>query len=171
MVPTYTTPILSENVGNIIKVEMGNNYVSLLNTEGTIINFGKNNAGQLGLNFLANLEYPMKSKTNVVNMSSAYEHQVALTDNNKMYISGNIDKGKSGEVTNDGSYTIIFKEMTLPNVVTENNKIKYIGAGKQSTSIQLKDNTVYNTGENKNGELGVESTNVITTFTKAKMNT
>ena len=143
-----------QNIENIIRISAGNGNVTAIESNGLLWTWGENSKGQLGLNSKTNLGYPVAVETEITETSSGGTHTIIQKIDKKLYGTG------------DMYQTSIFEEIVLPETITNLNPIKYFKTGHNTTTIMLKDGTIYGEGGNTNGELGIGTTENASQFTQ-----
>ena len=143
-----------QNLENIIRISVGNGNIGTLESNGILWSFGENGKGQLGLNSKTDLGYPLVAETDVTEISNGGVHAVIQKTDGKLYASGDMYQSST------------FEEIALPENVTNANPIKYFKTGYNTTTIMLKDGTVYGEGGNTKGELGIGTNENASKFTQ-----
>ena len=132
----------------------GDNYSVVLKSDGTVYGTGYNSGGQLGLgnydisyNTLQQM-LPVAGKTPKYISCAGLTTIVLMTDGT-VYGTGVNSNGQLGL----GNYTL--KYNTLQPMDMSGNIAKYISCAGLTTIVLMTDNTVWGTGRNSNGQLGL----------------
>ena len=147
------------------QIACGGNHTIVLMTDNTIFGTGLNTSGQLGNN----------STTSVSSLSSAQmtipsgtpsqiacgdNHTIVLMTDNTIYGTGLNSSGQLG--TGDtSSPKLVLTQMTIPVGKTPSQ----IFCGSNHTIVLMTDGTLYGTGLNTSGQLGINSTSSVSTLT------
>ena len=153
-------PTKVQNVKHAIQVQI-ERKVGVLTSDGVVWAWGLNTSGQLGINCTNNTSYPMKTALNVTEIALVAGHTTVKKVDGSLYTVGAYTYGRlgTGSTANQTKYVAI----NLQNIVTEDNPVKYIKAGITNTTILLKDGSVWETGYNLQGELGIGTSNTTAT--------
>ena len=153
-IPDGKTPKYISNSGNG-NIDGNFNSVFVLMTDGTVYGAGANANGQLGLgNYTAkyNTLQPMlmpAGKTAKYISSGGYCTMVLMTDGT-VYGTGSNSAGQFGL----GNYTVKYNTLQ-PMIIPGGKTANYISIGSTNTQVLMTDGTVYGTGANGNGQLGL----------------
>jgi len=147
-------------------VACGGTHTILLMTTGELYGVGYNLTGQLGL---SNTTTPISTLTIIPNNSGftpkyitcgAY-HTVVLMETGELYGFG---KNSDGTLGLSNTVNVISTLTLIPNTTTKTPK--YVACGGFFTVVIMTDGSLYGTGFNSNGQLGLTyTTNPITTLT------
>ena len=142
-------PVSLENNYDVSRVRAGMHY-SLLIQNGTVMTFGLNNYGQLGVNDNDNRLIPTKIFGNYVakEVSGIDFHSMILGVDGKVRAFGRNDYGQLGDGTTVASRIIPVE------VAVENFDIKKIAAGRYHSMFLKEDGRVFSYGLNNLGQLG-----------------
>ena len=146
---------------------MGYSYHSLiLKNDGTLWGCGLNNYGQLGLGDTTNKITLTQITTNADNIKKVYcgyHHTIVLKNDGTLWGCGLNDYGQLGlgNTTNRTTFT---------QIITNTDNIKEVYCGYKHTLILKNDGTLWGTGCNRYGELGLENGANRTTFTQITAN-
>ncbi len=145
-------PVKVEKVKHAIQVQMGNGHVGALTSEGVEWSWGLNTNGQLGINCTVSTSWPMKTALDITELSLGAAHTTVKNIDGNLYAVGACSNGRLGTTgtTNQTKYI----EISLPEEI-RNNQIKYVKSGMMNTTILLKNGSVWETGFNLQGELGI----------------
>jgi alpha-tubulin suppressor-like RCC1 family protein len=141
------------NDKNITAIFAGINYSFAISSNGKVYATGWNHHGQLGLgdntNRNAFTEVTDLSDKNIIAISARGSHSLALSNNGKVYATGNNAFGELG--LGDNTHRNTFKEVSSLN----GKNIIALSAGR-SHSLALSNNgKVYAAGANSDGQLGL----------------
>ncbi len=145
------TPIeISGNHTDIIAVSCGEFHTAILKNNGTVLTFGLNNMGQLGINSTFDAFTPMEisgNHTDIIAVSCGNAHTAILKSNGTVFTSGNTFNGQLGR--DDDNFNI-------PMEISGNHTdIIAISCGGDHTAILTKDGEVFTFGKNDVGQLGL----------------
>lgn len=126
----------------------GFSHTAVLDTEGRVWTWGKNDAGQLGTGTTVDTASPAQviGISGVVAIAAGYEHTVALKNDGTVWTWGSNEYGQLG----DGSNTDRLIPVQVPGV----GGIAAIAAGSYHTVALKSDSTVVGWGRNAYGQLG-----------------
>ena len=153
-------------------ISSGSSHFVLLMTDGTLYGTGSNGNGELGLGNTVSSKTTLTSIPNTtnkvpVNISSGSSHTIVLMSDGTVYGTGLNTSGQLG-LTNVVSPVTSLTPMTLP---TGKTATSISGSGHNNTILLMTDGTVYGTGYNATGHLGINNTtSPITTLTQMKTN-
>ena len=153
-IPGGKTPKYISNSGSTSGFDIYE-CVFVLMTDGTVYGAGANANGQLGLGdytAIYNTLQPMlmpAGKTAKYISSGGYCTMVLMTDGT-VYGTGSNSAGQLGLGNYTGTYNTL-QPMIIPGGKTAN----YISIGSTNTQVLMTDGTVYGTGANGNGQLGL----------------
>ena len=163
----YTFTEVTTNTDNIKSVYCGYGHTLILKNDGTLWGCGKNDYGQLGLGDTNSRYTFTKVTTNTDNIKSVYcgkEHTVILKNDGTLWGCGRNDLGQLGlGDTNDRT--------TFTQITTNADDIRSVYCDNHNTIMLKNDGTLWGTGENYYGELGLGDTNSRYTFTEVTTNT
>ena len=139
----------------------------ILKNDGTLWSCGNNQYGQLGLGDTTNRSTFTQITTNSDNVKSVYHgqyHTIILKNDDTLWSCGNNQYGQLGlgDTTNRTTFT---------KITTNINDIKEIYCGDYHTFILKNDGTLWSTGYNEYGQLGLGDATNRTTFTQITTNT
>ena len=146
-------------------ISCGYEFTIVLMTNGTVYGTGYNFSGQLGTgnttnrSILTAMNIPNSKIPKYISCGS-YTTIVLMTDNT-IYGTGSNQYGQLGIASNDTTNRSILTAMNIPLGKTP----KYISCGSSNTIVLMTDNTIYGTGNNLYGQLGIEVTYYVTSLT------
>ena len=123
----------------------------ILKNDGTLWGCGLNNCGQLGLGDTTNKTTFTQITTNADNIKEVYcggNHTLILKNDGTLWGTGRNDYGQLGlgDTTNRTTFT---------QLITNTNDIKSVYYGGYHTFILENDGTLWSTGHNGDGQLGL----------------
>ncbi|TCM99392.1 alpha-tubulin suppressor-like RCC1 family protein [Paenibacillus sp. BK033] len=151
-VTKLSAPTIIPNLASVSRIETnGGGQVLALMDNGTVMSWGSNVVGQLGIN--SSTVYSVSTPTiipglsNVKEISTAYMSSIALLNDNTIKVWGRNDKGQLG--LND------LTDRYSPTTLSINANISHIvGGGENSIFLQTADEKLYAAGNNIYGKLG-----------------
>ena len=155
---------------DVDKVACGSYFTIIIKNDGTVWGAGDNQYGQLGM---STSEYPVvKTFTqitenigdNVELVACGEYYTMAVKKDGSLWTCGYNGSGQLG--TNDTNSKYRFTQVTT-NI---NNDVKDVKCGEEHTLILKTDGTVWGTGRNLNGQLGIGNTSDQKVFVKATDN-
>lgn len=166
----------------IIKSANGYDHSIILDSEGEVYTFGRNNLGQLGTDYLNDLNTPTSIRSfgvfkdvnnlKIVEVTCGYDHTVFLDSNGRVYGMGNNQYGQLGDTT------VILKNVPvdfLINGMLYENKIIQVGAGEYHTLLLDSTGRVFGFGINQYGQISdgtynspISSLNCVTSISAGK---
>lgn len=136
------------------KIAAGAYFSIVLKTNGELWAFGENDHGQLGTTPVGDVQTPWKVEVvpadPVADISAGGFFTLIRTTTNKLYATGMNSEGELG--LGDTTQRITFTEVTDTNIA---GKVVGIAAGGYHSLVLLDDNTVWGTGLNDYGQLGL----------------
>ena len=158
---------VTTNADNIKEIYCGADHTFILKNDGTLWSTGYNVNGQLGLGDAANRYNFTQITTNADNIKSVFcgaNHTVMLKNDGTLWSCGlNVDGQLGlGDKTNKTTFT---------QITTNASDVKEIYCGCYHTLILKNDGTLWGTGNNTYGQLGLGDTTNRTTFTQITTNT
>ena len=157
---------VTTNVDDIKSVYCGGYCTFILKNDGTLWGCGKNSDGQLGLGDTNDRNIFTQVTTNVDDIKEIYcgqNHTFILKNNGALWGTGYNGYGQLG--LGDTSNRNTFTEIT-----NNTNDIKSVYCGSNHTFILKNDGTLWSTGCNGYGQLGLKDTDNRTTFTQVIIN-
>ena len=154
------------NTNNIKSVYCGGDHTLILKNDGTLWSTGSNGDGQLGLGDGANRTTFTEITTNVDDIKSVYcgyGHTLILKNDDTLWSTGYNYSGQLG--LGDGANRTTFTEIT-----TNADDIKSVYCGSDHTFILKNDGTLWSTGYNNDGRLGLGDSTNRSTFTQVTTN-
>ena len=157
---------ITANADDIKSVYCGWNHTLILENDGTLWGCGDNQYGQLGLGDNTDRYIFTQITTNTNDIKSVYcgtNHTFILENDGTLWGTGYNVYGQLGlgDTTNRTTFTVI---------TTNTNDIKSVCCGENHTLILKNDGTLWGTGYNGNGQLGLGDGNNRTTFTQITAN-
>lgn len=133
------------------RVAAGANHTLALTREGTVLSWGKNDAGQIGDGSTGDKLSPFQvpALDQVVSIAAGYNHSVALLLNGTVMAWGGNSYGQLGDGTTVGK--------TSPVQVPGLTNVVAIAAGDYHTLAVKSDGSVWAWGRNGYGQLGIGS--------------
>ena len=158
---------ITTNTDNIKEVYCGAHHNIVLKKDGTLWGCGLNAHGQLGLEDITDRKIFTQVTTNIDNIKEVYcggSYTIILKNDGTLWGCGANGGGQLGlgDTTNRTTFT---------QITTNTDNIKEVYCGGNHTFILKNDNTLWGTGRNDFGHLGLKDTNYRTTFTKITINT
>ena len=158
---------ITTNANNIKEIYCGRGHTFILENDGTLWGCGWNEYSQLGLGDTNNRTTFTQITTNTDDIKQVYcgtEHTFILENDGTLWSTGRNDLGQLGlgDTTNRTTFT-----QTTTNI----DDIKQVYCGGYHTIILKNDGTLWSTGYNTNGRLGLGDTNHRYTFTQVTTNT
>ena len=156
-----TSGVLSGKV--IEKVSAGDSAILALDSNGVVYSWGRNNAGQLGINSTTNATSPALVVSNgvlnskvIVDIAEGKEHSLALDSNGIVYSWGNYGYGELGD---NGVYSAnrLVPGLVYASGALNNKVIEKIFAGSYNSFAIDSDRQAYAWGKNDYGQLGIGS--------------
>jgi alpha-tubulin suppressor-like RCC1 family protein len=167
--PTNSLTQVTSITGTISNISGGEFHTMVLMTDGTLYATGRNNLGQLGLGNNSNTIYtsftqvPYIAGKTISNVFCGGNHTMVLMTDRTLYATGRNDVGQLGLGNNN-----ITKSLTPVTLIT-GKTISNVFCGEFHTMVLMTDGTLYVTGYNNDGQLGLGTTdsskNVLTQVT------
>ena len=157
---------ITTNVNDIKQVYCGDYHTLILKNDGTLWGCGDNGYGQLGLGDNTNRTTFTQITTNTDDIKSVYHggnHTFILKNDGTLWGCGYNGNGQLG-LGDTNSRT------TFTQITTNTDDIKEIYCGDRHTLILENDGTLWGTGLNSEGQLGLGDTTSRTTFTEVTTN-
>ena len=158
---------ITTNANDIKEIYCGYNHTFILKNDGTLWSCGWNNYGQLGLGDTTNRTTFTQVTTNAYNIKEIYcgqNHTIMLKNDGTLWECGRNNVGQLG--LGDSNNRTTFTQIT-----TNTNDIKSIYCGWNHTFILKNDGTLWGTGYNAYGQLGLGDGSHRYTFTQVTTNT
>jgi alpha-tubulin suppressor-like RCC1 family protein len=150
-VPTQTIAVsgLSPLI-EVYQIEAGNSHIIARKGDGTLVSWGLNNYGQLGIGTKINKSRPVviPGLTGITEISAKNGHSIVRKSDSTAWVWGLNEFGQLG-LGNSGLGT----ERVSPTKVTAVTNVKNIEAGKNSSMFIHTDDKGSSVGANPNGEL------------------
>ena len=157
---------ITNNTDDIKSVYCGANYTFILKNDDTLWGCGYNGYGNLGLGDTTNRYTFTQVTTNADDVKSVYcngSHTFILKNDGTLWGCGQNNYGQLGLGDTNHRYTFV-------QVTTNTDNIKEIYCGENYTFILKNDGTLWSTGYNGFGELGLGDTTNRYTFTQVTTN-
>ena len=157
---------VTTNADNIKSVYCGNGYTFTLKNNGTLWGCGYNGYGQLGLGDTTDRNTFTQVTTNTDDIKEIYcgmYHTLILKNDGTLWGCGDNEYGQLGLGDDNNRYT-------FTQVTTNANDIKSVYCGGYHTIILKNDGTLWSTGYNGEGRLGLGDDNNRYTFTQVTTN-
>jgi alpha-tubulin suppressor-like RCC1 family protein len=163
--------LLRQPIDNIKSVSCGNSHTLILKNDNTLWGSGLNYIGQLGLGdidkqdtFVQLLKQDTPAKLlhrpidNVKSVSCGVSHTLILKNDNTLWGSGNNDEGELG--LDHPNYQTTFVQLLQQDTPAKLlrrpiDNVKNISNGSEYSLILKNDNTLWGSGYNNDGELGL----------------
>jgi alpha-tubulin suppressor-like RCC1 family protein len=174
------TKLLRQPIDNVKSVFCGGDHSLILKNDNTLWGSGDNRFGELGLGYTNDkhifiqlldqdtpTKLPRRPIDNIKSVSCGYFHTLILKNDNTLWGSGCNIFGQLGLGHYDNQYTFIqIMQQNNPTILhVPIDNIKSVYCGSSHTIILKNDNTLWASGDNKNGQLGLLShTNDQSTF-------
>ncbi|KAJ0181444.1 hypothetical protein K1T71_003529 [Dendrolimus kikuchii] len=159
-------------VGKVIDVQCGYEHFILLTDTGLIYTWGNGRRLQLGHGDISNLEIPTEVEAlagvKIIKICAGGWHSLALSEFGDLYAWGWNDTGQLGITANEKYSCSLPSLVDILDSDTVNTKnVKDIACGSKFSAILLEDKSVWTSGNNNYGQLGI-STDIkcITAFRK-----
>ncbi len=151
---TSRIPVQVMKLTNVIAIAGGRYHSLALKKDGTVWAWGDNGYGQAGqgskISILYKIPVLVPNLNNVIAITSGYNHNLALTNDGKIWAWGYNNQGQLGDGTN--------QEKESPKELSNlTNNIVAIAAGGGHSIALLNNGTVRSWGNNNNGQLGNKS--------------
>ncbi|AEC01293.1 fimbrillin family protein [Parasphaerochaeta coccoides] len=160
---TYTTSIPVQVMTDVAAVSAGEHHAIILKMDGTLWATGQNPYGQLGDGTMTNRSTPVQVKasttpddfmTDVVAVFAGINHTIILKKDGTLWATGSNGYGQLGDgTTTNRSTPVQVKASTTPSDFMTD--VKEVSAGSSYTMILKKDGTLWATGYNEYGQLGL----------------
>ncbi|MHB8512297.1 MAG: RCC1 domain-containing protein [Actinomycetota bacterium] len=152
-VTTSTDVPIQSRISGVIAIAAGSYHSLAVKTDGTVWDWGGGGNGQLGNGSSSNTTVPVQASgiTNAVSVAGGAIFSLALKSDGTVWAWGDNSDGQLGNGTTTSS--------SVPVQVTGlNNAVVKIAAGAYHSVALLEDDTVWDWGDNSNGQLGNFST-------------
>lgn len=150
--------------GQVIDIRCGYEHFVLLTEEGRVYTWGNGRRLQLGHGDISSQEVPTEVEAlagiRIIKICAGGWHSLALSTFGDVYAWGWNDTGQLGINNDKGNSNESYSIPTLIDLFDEQNagvtkNVKHIACGSRHSAILLDDNTVWTTGCNKYGQLGL----------------
>jgi alpha-tubulin suppressor-like RCC1 family protein len=131
-------------------VAAGDAFTLVLKRDGTVLAFGDNTAGQLGVSTpaLREVPAPVPGLPAVVGIAAGFSHGIAVTSSKEVWTWGSNGDGQLGAVPPSPS--------RAPAVVNGLTDVAAVAAGGMVSAALKDDGTLLLWGDNSNGQIGVD---------------
>ncbi|AEC01303.1 fimbrillin family protein [Parasphaerochaeta coccoides] len=157
----FLVPVTSTSTGNlpaVMSVAAGNEHTMIVGTNGTLWATGFNNYGQLGIGNDEDKNTPMQvtdttigSLPTVESVAAGGYHTMIVDTDGKLWATGFDEYGQLGL----GNSGMDFHITTPEQVSSMGSDVAAVYAGLNHTMIVKKDGTLWATGDNEFGQLGL----------------
>ena len=149
-------------------ISCGDDYTIVLMTDGTIWGTGYNGYGQLGLGNTTNRQIltQMDTTTNTIEgktpkyISCGKRHTIVLMTDGTIWGTGENAFGQLGLNDTTNRQTLTRMDTTM----IEGRTPQYISCGSETSYTLMTDGTIWGTGNNSNGQLGLGNTTILETL-------
>ncbi len=157
---------LKVNAGKNLSSANYSSFYAAIKTDGTLWTWGLNTSGQLGLGNTTAYYTPQKvgTDTNWSKISCGVAHMAAIKTDGTLWTWGTNNLGSLGL----GNYTTPY---TTPQKVGIATDWAYISCGSNNTFAIKNNGTLWATGSNSNGELGIGNNTTRNTFIQVGVST
>ena len=144
-----TAPFVVKGLSNVIAVAAGKEFSLALRADGTVLAWGDNVLGQLGIETQRELTpAPVPGLTGVVAIAASGSHSVALRADGTVFGWGADESGQSSALGQGG------EPVLAPTQAPGVSGAVGIATGESATFARLRDGSVVGWGTNTSGELG-----------------
>ena len=149
-----------------IRLDIECESINVIKVSGMIQTCG--NYSRLGINASTNQTIPCEvNVSNVVDLFGNNGRSMLIFANGTISVTGGNTYGQFGNGTTNSSNT--YTSVTLPSLVSTNNKVKMLSGSSNVTTLLLQDGTIWTTGDNTYKQLSNGSTaSYVTNFVQAK---
>ena len=158
---------VTTNTDNIKEIYCGENYTFILKNDGTLWSTGYNGFGELGLGDTTNRYTFTQVTANANDIKEVYcgdYYTIILKNDGTLWGCGQNNYGALG-------LGDTINRKTFTQITTNTDDIKSVYCGRYYTIILKNDGTLWGTGYNGDGRLGLGDTNNRTIFTQITTNT
>lgn len=156
--PCGRAPATVPGISDAVAVAAGFDHALVLRADGTVLTFGSNAKGQLGVAEPVSTSTPtaVPGLSNVIALAAGSQHSVALTADGKVFVWGSNQYGQRGDGTSDTSVHATPAE--VPGLVAAS-----IASANHTVLARKADGTVAAWGQNNNGQVGNGTTTTVLT--------
>ena len=160
---------------DIVAISAGSYHNLALTKNGTVLAWGKNDSGQLGLGSDAinhQAPLPINELTGITHISAGESHSLARKSNGTLWAWGNNEYGQLGYPTNNNSYSNLPHQVLASDGVNNLMNVVDIAAGYAHSLALINNGTIKAWGNNDDGQLGdgSETSTMIPTNVKQSTN-
>ena len=140
---------ISGNHTNIIAVSCGGFHTAILNNDGKVLTFGRNDEGQLGHGNSGGYDSEpavIPNLTNCIAVSCGSKHTAILKNDGTVFTFGRNNYGQLGDGTDISR--------SSPTLIVNHNDIIAVSCGYEHTAILKNNGTVFTFGRHLEGQLG-----------------
>ena len=147
-----------EYLENIIAITAESNTSHALKADGSVYSWGTNGNGQFGINTTGSSSYPVKMQkvSNIIQIDAGANHVMMLDADGSVWGVGHNGYGQYGINTTSTMY--LPQKMLTADGTEILYGVKEIATGNEHTIILKEDGTVWGTGFNNYGQLGIGNT-------------
>ena len=142
-------PLRVSGVSDVKYIAAGYYHNIAIKWNGTVIGWGDNSFGQLGVKNTGNIysKYTIRNFENVASLIAGSNHSFAIKNDGTIWAWGNNSSGQLG-IGNDVAY---FNPVEVPNL----GDVRCIAAGNNYSMAVQNDGTLWVWGDNRFGQLGL----------------
>ena len=165
---TVTLTEMTDFNNNITAIAAGGSYSLVLKNDGTVWGTGGNTVGQLGVGTSGDFRVTLTEMTDFNNdiaaIAAGSNHSLVLKSDGTVWATGYNSEGQLG-IGTSGDFRVTLTEMT-----DFNSSVTALSGGSNHSLVLKNDGTVWATGYNSSGQLGIGSTTQQLTLTAMTLN-
>ncbi|MGH0052098.1 MAG: RCC1 domain-containing protein [Sphaerochaetaceae bacterium] len=138
-------------LNNVSTVSCGAGYTMILQNDGTLYGVGENTAGQLGVGNTVDQLWLRYVTDNVASVAAGFDHTLILKTDGSLWATGDNSEGQFGNGTTTNSSSFI-------QIADIPGPLSAVFTGYKYSMILKEDGTLFATGLNADGQLGIHST-------------
>ncbi len=147
-------PVQVGTASNWLKIDAGNQHALAIDNTGSLYGWGNNTFGQLGngTNTTSLIPILISTSTNWSEVSAGWDHSMVLNTNGNLFTFGNNTNGQLCDATNTASNVFV------PIGFNSDGSVSLyiaISAGNNFSLAIKNDNTLWSSGFNTSGQLGL----------------